>query len=313
MRQAQIDRFGTADELHVVDAPVPDPAPGEVRLKVLAAGTNPIDYKIREGSSGWAKKNVGPGDFPLVLGREACGVVDAQGDGVRDFAPGQLVFGVAPMDHRGGCYADYVTLPSCCLAQAPEGADPLVLGGLALAGGTAWVAVHEEGEVRAGQKVLVQGGAGGVGQLLVQLAVAAGAEVWATASTDNQERLRALGAHPIDYRTQDVREVAPRVDVVLDAVYHDTFETSLDQVVDGGRVVVLPTLADLGPAQQRGIDARIPMVRPLPGEMERLAQLVSEGAVSLEVSQALPLERAADAHRALEGGHTRGKIVLDLR
>lgn len=314
MRQAQIEKFGGADELHVVDAPKPTPAAGEVLLRVLAAGTNPIDYKIRDGSSGWLKNNgIGADDLPLVLGREACGVVEAHGPGVRDFVPGQVVFGVAPMDHPGRCYAEYVTLPADALAQAPEGADPVVLGGLALAGSTAWLAVHELGRVRSGDKVLVHGGAGGVGQLVIQLAVAAGAEVWATASTGNQDRLRELGAHPIDYTSTDFAEAAPKVDVVVDGVYFDTFEKSLDQLVDGGRIVCLPTLADLTPAKERGIVAHIPALRPVPREMGRLAELVVDRTISLEVSQVLPLDRVADAHRELEGGHARGKIVLDLR
>ncbi|GAB3715585.1 NADP-dependent oxidoreductase [Mariniluteicoccus flavus] len=312
MRQAQIDRFGGPDELHVVEAPVPEPEAGEVLVRVLAAGTNPLDYKIRDGSSGLAKR-IGPDDFPVVLGREACGVVERCGEGVNDFAPGQLVFGVTPLSHRGRCYAEYAALPATCLAQAPEGADPVVLGGLALVGTTAWVAVHELARVRSGEKVLVHGAAGGVGQLMVQLCVAAGAEVWATASTRNQDRLRELGATPIDYTTTDFREAAPKVDVVLDGVYFDTFEKSLDQLVDGGRIVVLPTLADLTPAQERGIEAHIPAIHDLPREMEQLALRVHEGAVSFEVSQVLPLERVADAHRELESGHARGKIVLDLR
>lgn len=312
MRQAQIDRFGSADELHIAEAPVTGPGPGEVLVRVLAAGTNPIDYKMRDGSSG-AVKDVTAEDFPLVLGREACGVVETLGEGVDRFGVGDLVFGAAPPGHPGRCYAEYVVLPASALAQAPEGVDPLVLGGLALAGTTAWVAVHELAKVASGEKVLVHGGAGGVGQLMVQLCVAAGAEVWATASTRNQDRLRELGAHPIDYTREDFTAAAPKVDVVLDAVYFDTFEKSLDQLVEGGRVVVLPTLADVGPARERGIEVHVPRIHEVPAELERMAAEVAAGRLSLEVSRVFPLAEVAQAHQELETGHTRGKIVLDLR
>lgn len=311
MRQVQIDRFGTADQLHVTDVPTPIPGAGEVLVRVLAAGANPIDYKMRDGSSG-AVKGVTEADFPLVLGREAAGVVETVGEGVTELAVGDGVFGVLPFGRLvPGCYSEYVVFPADSLSRAPEGADMVQLGGLALVASTAWVAVHEQAKVRSGEKVLVHGGAGGVGQLMVQFCVAAGAQVWATASTRNQDRLRDLGATPIDYTRQDFREVAPRVDLVLDAVYFDTFEASLDQLVEGGRIVVLPTLADLTPARTRGIEVHIPAIHPLPRELEEVAAGLVDGTYSFEVSKVLPLERVAEAHRELETGHTRGKIVLD--
>ena len=312
MRQVQIDRFGTADELQVREVPVPTPGRGEVLVRVQAAGTNPVDYKMRDGTSGAVAK-VGPDDFPLVLGREAAGLVETVGEGVTGFSPGDLVFGVLPGGVTRGCYAEYVVFPEASLAKAPEGADPFPLGGLALAASTAWVAVHEQGKVRAGERVLVHGGAGGVGQLMVQFCVAAGAQVWATASTANQERLREIGATPIDYTREDFREVAPRVDLVLDAVYFDTFVASLDQLVEGGRIVVLPTLADTTPAKERGIEVHIPAIHPMRQVLEQVAADVHTGRLSLEVSEVLPLAEVARAHQTLETGHARGKMVLDLR
>lgn len=312
MRAALIDRFGGPEELYVGEAPMPEPAADEVVVKVLAAGTNPLDYKIRDGSSGWAKK-LGPDDFPLILGREACGVVDSLGDGVEGFAVGQTVFGMPVLTHRAGCYAEYVALPTDCLAPVPDGADPIVFGGTALVLSTALTAAVDQGRVQAGEKVLVHGGTGGVGQLVVQLCLRAGAEVWATASTRNQDRLVELGAHPIDYRTQDFTQVSPKMDLIVDGAYFDTFEPSLDHLVDGGRIVVLPSLADLTPAKERGIEAHIPMFGPMPDRLAELAPDVASGALSIEVSQVLPLAQVAEAHRQLETGHSRGKIILDLR
>lgn len=310
MRQVQIDRFGSVDELHVREAEVPVPGHGEVLVRLQAAGTNPIDYKMRDGSSG-AVKGLTEADFPLVLGREGAGIVEVLGAGVDRISVGDRVFGVLPFGRQvPGCYSEYAVFPEGSLSIAPEGVAMTTLAGLALVGSTAWVAVHEQAKVRPGEKVLVHGGAGGVGQLMVQLCRDAGAEVWATASTRNQDRLREIGATPIDYTTTDFRQAAPKVDLVLDAVYFDTFVPSLDQLVEGGRIVVLPTLADTSPAVERGIQVHIPAIHPLPDEMTDLATRIAAGTLSLEVSQVLPLDQVSEAHRQLETGHTRGKIVL---
>lgn len=313
MRAALIDRFGGPEELHVSgDVSVPSPATDEILIRVVAAGTNPLDYKIRDGSSGMAKK-LKTDDFPLILGREASGVVEALGDDARGFDIGQTVFGMPALTHRAGCYAEYAALPLDCLAPVPDGADPVVFGGTALVLSTAITAALDQGRVRAGEKVLVHGGSGGVGQLVVQLCRRAGAEVWATASSVNQDRLVELGAHPIDYQTQDFTKVSPMMDLIVDGAYYDTFVPSLDRLVPGGRIVVLPSLADLGPAKERGIEAHTPVFPPMPDRLAEFAPEVASGELSIEVSHVLPLESAAEAHRLLESGHSRGKIVLDLR
>ena len=312
MRAARINRFGGPEEIVVAtDAPVPEPAADEALVRVFAAGTNPLDYKIRDGSSGMAKK-LRPEDFPVTLGREACGVVEKLGGPAPGIEVGQLVFGMPSLTHPAGCYADYAVLPLDCLARVPEGGDPVVFGGTALVLSTALTAAYDQGKVQAGEKVLVHGGTGGVGQLAVQLCLRAGAEVWATASTRNQQRLAELGAHPVDYRTQDFVEVTPKMDLIIDGNYFTTFERSLDHLNPSGRIVVLPSLADLTPARERGIEAHIPAFGPMPERLEELAPAIVGGELNIEVSQVLPLEQAADAHRALEAGHSRGKIVLDL-
>lgn len=312
MRAALIDRFGGPEELYVGEAPMPEPAAGEVVLKVLAAGTNPLDYKIRDGSSGIAKK-LTPDHFPLILGREACGVVEALGPGVTGFEIGQTVFGMPALTHPAGCYAEFVAMPIDCLAPVPADADPIVFGGTALVLSTALTAAVDQGRVAEGENVLIHGGTGGVGQLAVQLCRRAGAQVWATASTRNQDRLLELGANPIDYSTQDFTQVSPRMDLIIDGAYFDTFQPSLDHLVEGGRIVVLPSLADLTPAKERGIEAHIPVFGPMPERLGELAPDVASGALSIEVADVLPLDGVADAHRQLETGHSRGKIILDLR
>lgn len=311
MRAAIIDRFGGPEEFHLVDdLPTPSPGPGEVLVRVLAAGVNPVDYKIRDGSSGVAKK-LRPEDFPLVLGRECCGEVAELGEGVTDLEVGQRVYGMPSMGHQAGCYAEYVALPAQGLAPAPEQADTIALAGTALAGTTAWTAVHDLAKVTADDIVLVHGGGGGVGQFVVQLAVSAGATVYATASARHAERIKSWGATPIDYTTQDFTQ-APRPTVIIDGVYFGTYEPSLDHLAPGGRMVLLPTLADLEPARARGIEVSVPAITPDRGRLEALAAQVADGSLQVEVSQVLPLAEVAQAHEIVETGHAQGKIVLDV-
>lgn len=315
MRQVQIDEFGTPDVLHVVDVADPVPAPGEVLLDVQSAGLNPVDYKMRDGSSG-SVQSLTAADFPYVLGREAAGIVleEVPGtDGSTRFSPGDLVFGMPALTPRSGCYGERAVLPAAELAKAPDGVDALALGGAALAGLTAWQATHALGQVQPDERVLVHGGSGGVGQWIVQLCVAAGAEVVSTASANNAERIASLGATPFDYAAGDFAAELDPFDLILDTVYFDTFERSLDALVPGGRIVVLPTLADTRPATERGIEVHVPLVSPNTAVLEEIGAMLADGRATAEVSQTWDLEQAPDAHRALQTGHTRGKMVFDLR
>lgn len=312
MRAAIIDRFGGPEEFHVVDdRPTPRPRAGEVLVRVLAAGVNPLDYKIRDGSSGLAK-NLQASDFPLVLGRECCGEVSELGEGVTDLAVGRRVYGMPALTHPAGCYAEYAALPADALAPASEAVETTVLAGTALAGLTAWSAVHDLAKVGPDDVVLVHGGGGGVGQLVVQLAVATGATVYATASARHHDLIESWGATHVDYATQDFREVTPTPTVVIDGVYFGTFEPSLDHLAPGGRIVALPSLADLEPARARGFEASIPQITPDRARLTALADRLADGRLHVQVSQVLPLEDVARAHEIVEGGHAQGKVVLDV-
>ncbi|GAB49811.1 NADP-dependent oxidoreductase [Mobilicoccus pelagius] len=309
MRAAVIHRFGGPEEFEIEDLPTPTAGEGEVVVRVTHAAVNPLDFKIRDGSSGMAAQ-LRDEDFPLVLGRECAGVVHEVGEGVTDFAPGDRVFGMAPPDHKGHCYAEFVSMPASALAHSPAGVDDVVLAGLSLVGLTAWIAVEDLAKVGSDDVVLVHGGGGGVGFMAVQLAKEAGAKVYATASARNADRLQAVGATPIDYARDDFTQVTPRPSVIVDCVYFDTYEPSMDHLADGGRLVLLPSLADVRPAKERGIDVSIPRVAPDRTRLDALATAVAEGRLTLTVADVLPLAEVAEAHRIVERGHTPGKIVL---
>ncbi len=309
MRAATILRFGGSEEFAITDLSDPRPGPGEVLVEVAFAGVNPLDFKIRDGSSGLAKK-LTEEDFPLVLGEECSGRVADVGEGVSQFQIGDAVFGMVPMTH--GCYAEFAVFPADALAKVPEGADLRPLGGAALAGLTAWTAVHDLAGVQPNDTVLIHGGGGGVGQLMVQMAVATGATVFATASARHKERITRWGASHIDYATTNFEDAMAKPDVIIDAVYFGTYERSVALLQPGDRLVVLPTLADLAPARAKDLQVSVPSIRPDQGRLERLAADITAGRLEVVVSAVLPLEQVAEAHRIVESGHAEGKVLLEL-
>lgn len=327
MREIRYDRFGGPEVLTLhTDAPAPEPAADEVLVEVSFAGLNPLDYKIREGSSGRAKGL----ELPAGTGREMAGVVIGAGSGLdeaelgsRGLTPGTRVFGMRGPEDSRGVAAEVIAISVDDLAPIPgefPEEDLARWAGLSLVGLTAIATVQDTARIAEGESVLVHGGAGGVGQLLIPMALEAGASsVLATGRAANAERIRELGATPIAYDSTDWAEEVRRltdgrgVDVVLDTHYHSTFLPSLDQLAPGGRIVALPSLADLSPALERGIEARIPAIVPGRDRLDRLAQGIRAGRYPLEVSEVLPLAEIAEAHRRLEEGHTRGKLVLDVR
>lgn len=327
MREIRFDSFGDPGVLTLhEDAPVPVPARGELLVEVDYVGLNPLDYKIRDGSSGRARGL----ELPAGTGREMVGTVVGTADeadlselGARGLEVGTRVFGMRRMDDARGTAAERIVIAADDLAPVPDETSAEDLpryAGLALAGLTALAALEDAAELREGQTVLVHGGSGGVGQMLIPLALRMGASrVWATGRASNAERIRELGAEPIAYDAEDWQrridaETDGRgVDVVLDTHYFETFEPSLDHVAEGGVIVALPSLADLTPARERGIRAEIPQLRTGRDRLDRLVAAMRAGDLRPEVSAILPLGRIGEAHELLQSGHTRGKIVLDAR
>ncbi len=317
-----IHEFGGPAAMRVEEVPEPQPAAGEVLVDVHFAGLNPIDYKMRDGSSGMCRKMT----LPSSLGREFAGQLVAAGPGVDlpglGLEEGGWVFGIRDHSDARGCYAERLTIRADTVAPLPDDADVQDLthwAGLALVGLTAMNAL-DRARLAPGETVLVHGGSGGVGQVLIPMALARGAgHVWATGRAQNADRIRQLGATAIPYDGVDWREAIDEategrgVDVVIDTHYFETFLPSLDHVADGGRIVALPTLADLTPARERGIEAAIPGIEPTRAALDRLARAFVDGSLPLEVSEVIPLDEVQRAHRQLEHGHTRGKLILDVR
>jgi len=307
MKAMALYRYGDPDVLQPEDLPVPQPHAGEVRVKVHAVGINPVDTKRRQS---------GPyTDFPVVLGWDVSGVVDALGDDVDDFKVGDLVFGMIRFPDEGRAYAEYVTAPAAQLAHKPAALSHAQAAATTLAPLTA-LQVFERMNLKAGQTVLIHAGAGGVGHFAVQLAKARGAVVIATASEQNRDFVLGLGADEvIDYRTRPFEQQVSGLDAVFDTVGGDTFTRSFGVVKPDGWVVGIVTrLTDelTVQARQAGVNADWVWVVPSRLQLEEISALVTAGRVKPHVSQTFALEQVADAHRAQETGRTVGKIVLTV-
>lgn len=309
MRAIAIERFGAADELRAMDLPEPKVGPDWVAIRVRAAGVNPVDFKIREGYLDAAFNH----RFPLVPGWDVAGVVEQAGPAVADLAVGDEVYGYGRKTEIGeGSYAELLALPAAMVARKPGALSFVEAAGLPLAGLTAWQALVEAAGVQHGERVLVQAAAGGVGHLAVQIAVARGAEVLGVASPSNHEFVRSLGAaEVIDYTAGPVADrVDLQVDVLFDLFGGDGLVDARRAVRPGGRVV---SIADTAPAGDRDdVTGRYVFVRPSAAGLDALAELIDAGALRVEVAATHPLEEAAAAHRILEEGHVRGKVVLEV-
>src|SRR3954452_22280072 len=234
MRAIVQHEFGGPEVLEVESRPVPEPVATEVRVRVQAAGVNPVDWKTRAGKGAAAQWGL-----PLTVGWDVAGVVDAVRPGVNSFAVGDPVVGMAWFPRRASSYAEFVTAPSRHFARRPDALGVVEAGGLSLAGLTAWQCLVDVARVQPGQRVLVHAGAGGVGHLAVQIAKSRGAHVIATASAAKPDLLADLGVdEAVDYRSSRFEEVVEPVDVVYDLIGGDVSVRSLcARPPAGGKIV----------------------------------------------------------------------------
>jgi enoyl reductase len=294
------DEYGGPDVLHVIDAPVPEPGPGEVRVAVRAAGVQPADAMLRSGRfSQWSAAT-----FPQRLGNEFAGVVEALGDGVTEWAVGDEVIGWV----QAKAYAQHVVAAQTDMATKPPELPWPEAGVLSASGQTA-ASVLDQLAVGPLDVVLIHAAAGGVGSYAVQLAAARGATVIGTASECNHDYLRELGAIPVAYGdglVQRVRAVAPRVDAALDGSGTvEALRASVELVKSRLRIATIayqPAADELG-VQRLGTSRSASLLRTL-------ADLAAAGRLRIEIQARYPLHQADQAHRDIETRHVRGKVVL---
>ncbi|BCJ53168.1 NADPH:quinone reductase [Actinoplanes sp. NBRC 14428] len=310
MRAVVQHEFGGPEVLRVERVPLPDPLPTEVRVRVTAAGINPVDWKTRAGS-GMAGVLGAP---PFVLGWDVSGVVEQLGFGVTTLAVGDEVFGMPWFPRQAGAYAEYVTAPARQFARKPAKATHEQAAGVPLAALTAWQVLVDTAGVRAGQRVLVHAAAGGVGHFAVQFAKHLGAHVIGTASAARHEWLTGLGADElIDYRTARFEDAVGNVDVVLDLVGGETGLRSVPTLRPGGLLVAVPggVSPELATAAHEHEVRTTPfLVEPDGVSLMSIAALIDNGIVTTEIEDVFDLADAAAAHERGERGRTRGKLIL---
>jgi NADPH:quinone reductase-like Zn-dependent oxidoreductase len=307
MKAVLLTGHGGPEMLRYADAPDPSPAADEVVVDVHAASVNAADYKVRLGGRGY---NV---TFPHILGRDFSGVIAATGKDVSEFRTGDAVFGVN-VAGKEGAYAEKLAVKAAVIARKPEHLSHAQAAAVALTGITAIWALEDTAHPRAGETILIQGGAGGVAGFAIQLAKHLGATVVTTTSAANRDYVRGLGADQvIDYNAADFTEAAPRCDVVFDTVGGEVQARSYRVLKSGGRLVwVAPGPADFQPPRS---DVKVlrPAVTRDRAHLERIVELLNAGAVSPPPIREFSLKDAAEAHRISEARHLRGKLVLVVR
>ena len=305
MKAIRVHAYGGPEVLKYEDVPRPQPQPGELLIRVHAAGVNPVDWKLREGHlKDWLNYSM-----PYIPGWDVSGVVEAASGATR-YKNGDEVFSFPDHPHDGA-YAEYMVVKETELAPKPKTLDHVRAAAVPAASLTAWQALFDLGGLRAGQKALIHGAAGGVGGFAVQFAKWKGARVIGTASARNREFLKQLGAdETIDYAAERFEETVRDADLVFDTIGGETQARSWQALKKGGMLVSTVNPPSGEEAARRGVRQGMVMVQPNATQLTEIARLIDSGKVKVIVETVLPLKEARRAHEMSQTGHTRGKIVL---
>lgn len=309
MKAVRIYTYGGPEVLTYEDAPLPAISDDDVLIRVHAAAVNPVDWKIREGYL----QSFLPYQLPLILGWDVSGVVEAVGANVTTFKPGDEVYS-RPAIERDGAYAEYIAVKASEVAFKPKTVDHIHAAAVPLAGITAWHCLFETSQLSAGQRVLIHAAAGGVGSYAVQFARWKGAYVIGTASARNRDFLLELGADEvIDYQSTRFEDVVEPVDVVFDTMGGGIQERSWQVVKPGGMLVSIVSPPPEEQAIAHHCRSAYVFIQPRADWLTEMAQLIDAGQVKPIVDAVLPLHQAVEAHQMSQSGHTRGKIVFQVR
>ena len=297
--------YGNADQLKLEQIPQPEPQEGEVLVRVYAAGVNPVDWKIR---AGWLK-DFRPSTFPYVPGADLAGVVEKVGPGVTAFQSGQEVFGRSSQ----GSYAEYSIAPANTLALKPKTLSFDDAATIPVGATTGWQGLFDHGNLQPGQRVLILGGAGGVGLFAVQFARWKGAHVISTASTGNVDFVRSLGAETvIDYTKTRIEDEVHDVDLVFDTVGGAALASAWPTLKRGGTLVSIASQPDEAKARELGVRTASFSAQVTSELLSTFARLIDEGQIQTFVGATFPLSEAGKAQELSQSGHGRGRIILHI-
>ncbi|TSC72706.1 MAG: NADPH:quinone reductase Zn-dependent oxidoreductase [Parcubacteria group bacterium Gr01-1014_38] len=322
MKAAQINRYGGGEVVEINEnAPTPTVSQGHLLIEVHAAGVNPIDWKIREGYM----QQMAPLQFPVTLGGDFSGIVMDVGDGVSGFTKGDEVYGQASVLGGGsGSFAEFLSANPTAVARKSKNVSHTEAAALPLAGVSALQALTEHIQLGKGpasatastgkQTILIHGGAGGIGSFAIQLAKHLGATVAATASADDAQYVKDLGADQvIDYKTQKFEDLLHDYDAVFDTVGGETYARSFKVLRKGGVIVSMVEQPNAELMQQYGVTAISQFTQVTTERLSKLAELVEQGVIKVRLDKTFPLEQAGAALTYLQAGHPRGKVVVEIQ
>jgi NADPH:quinone reductase-like Zn-dependent oxidoreductase len=303
MAAVRMHGYGGPEVLSLDDIPRPTPQTGEALVRVHALSINPVDWKIRLG----LLKELQSSRLPYIPGADFSGVVETIGPQVENFRQGDEVYGLV----RTGGYAEYVAAPAAQLVSKPRNLTFEEAASVPLVAMTAWQGLFDYGGVNAGKRVLIHGAAEGVGTFAVQLAHWKGASVFATASADDLEFVRDLGAKQvINYKTSRFEDVYGDMDVVFDLIGGETQQRSFAVLKPGGVLVATSSPPSQELAKRHNVRAQMMFMKPSTSILKQVGELLDAGRIKTRVGKVLPLAEAPQAQELSRYGHVRGKIVL---
>lgn len=314
MKAIILKQFGGVENFSQQDIPEPETRKGHVLIQVKAIGINPVDLKTRAGIGQASQYKT---DAPIVIGWDVSGVITKIGDGVTDFTIGDEVFGTVNFPGIGGAYAEYVSAPADQLAKKPSDISHTEAAGATLSTLTAWQALVDNGPVKKDDRVLIHGGAGGVGNYAIQIAKHFGCYIITTASSADSDFVKSLGANQvIDYKTQRFEDIVSDIDFILDTVGGDNFVRSLKVLKPEGTIVLLPSNkkeeADKVASEQHIKNYKHILMHSDGGDMKQIAGMLADGSLKVHIDKTFKFNEIAQAHEELESGKIKGKIVITL-
>jgi NADPH:quinone reductase-like Zn-dependent oxidoreductase len=309
MKAARLQDYGGKDALAVMDAPKPEPDDDAVLVEVHAAGINPFDWKVREGLT----RQMAELKFPATIGGDFAGDVVATGKDVRTVRIGDAVYGQAGALSGQGSFAEFVPVKAGQLAPKPKSTDFIAAAALPLAAGSAYQALVDHMDLQKGQKILVHGGAGGIGSMAIQLAKHLGAYVATTVSAEQAGFVKSLGADEvIDYKGEDFGKLLKGFDAVFDTVGGGTTQKSYGVLRPGGALVSMVAQPDEELVKRHGVVFAAQFTQVTTDRLQAIAALVDQGALKPVIDKVFPLDEAAEALEYQKTGSPQGKVVLRI-
>jgi NADPH:quinone reductase-like Zn-dependent oxidoreductase len=312
MKAIVLKEPGDTSQLVIENITTPTPGKNEVLIKTRAFSVNPVDIKTRSGKAYYNQLKEQP---PIILGWDVSGKITEVGAEVAKFKVGDEVFGMVNFPGHGKAYAEYVLAPADHLALKPANISHAEAAATTLAALTAWQVLSQQAKLRSGERIMIQAASGGVGHFAVQLAKYLGAYVIGVSSTANEQFVRELGADEhIDYTKSPFEESVKNVDVVFDALGAQTASRSLPVLKRGGRMIAIAGILEETKklAEEKNITASNYLVHSSGEDMKMLAQLLQEEKLKPHISNELPFENITDAHKQIESGRTKGKVVVTM-